>query len=196
MHSDVKVWKCEFPGCLISYKAKRNLMKHEVTHETNLGAQKSYRCEFNNCGPRFTNKSNLKVHIAAKHNPKNARPFQCSFCTKSFWSQNVLRTHIQTHVKELRLSCGYCGFSTYNEPSLGNHVRKLHEKAVKYSCTFSGCELSTAYSNSWADHARLHEPDIQGRRPFPCSFPDCDFRGSSQGNLNQHIRARHDKDRP
>ena len=195
-HSDVKVWKCEFPGCLIRLKSKKNLKRHALIHETAPEDRKHYRCEFNSCDYKFNSKSNLKAHVAAKHTPQRARNFQCSLCPKSFFGAHVLKTHIRTHVKELKLSCRYCSFSTYSEPSLVVHMRTLHEKPVKYSCTFRGCKFSTAYSNSWAGHVRLHDPDPQVRRPFPCNFPGCDFRASQKGNVKKHFRARHKANRP
>ena len=195
VHSDLKAWKCEFPGCFSSFKTKPKLRIHQVTHETTLEIRKRYCCEFNSCGRRFVSKSNLKMHIAAQHAPQRARTFQCSLCPKSFFGEQVLKTHIQIHLKELRLSCRYCKFGTHNEQSLWLHMRTLHERPVEYFCTFPGCKFSTMYSRVWKDHVRGHDPDPQVRRPFPCSFSGCDFRGSSQGNLNQHIRARHDKDR-
>ena len=195
VHSDLRAWKCQFPGCSISFKSKSGLTRHKVSHEGTLEIRKRYRCEFNSCERRFISQSNLNSHIATKHTLQRARNFQCSFCTKSFFGENVLKNHIQSHVKELRISCRYCEFSTYSEQSLSQHTKILHEKPVVHVCTFPGCKFSSAYSRSWADHVRLHDPDPQVRRPFPCSFPGCDFRGSNKGNVNQHFRARHKENR-
>ena len=193
--SDLRALKCEFPGCPLSFKSKQKLRRHQVTHETSLAIRKRYRCEFNSCERRFISQSNLKSHIATKHTLKRPRTFQCSFCAKSFFANGVLKTHIRTHVKELRLSCRYCDFKTYSEPSLSQHTRTLHEKPAEYVCTFPGCKFSSAYSHSWAEHVRGHDPDPQVRRPFPCSFPGCDFRGANKGTVKQHFRARHKQDR-
>ena len=200
VHSDVRAWKCKFPGCSLSYKWKQNFMKHRVSHEKNLESRKSYHCKFNSCRHRFISKANLKVHIASRHSARTARAFPCSLCPKNFFDENVLKIHTQTHVrtrrpKDLRLSCEYCDFRTYSEESHSQHLRIIHGKPMKRFCAIPDCKFSTAYSDSWAEHVRGHDTDPQVRRPFPSSVPGCDFRASNKGNVKQHFRAPHKEDR-
>ncbi len=64
--------------------------------------QKTFSCEFSNCGKKFTTKGNLKTH-QNKH--LGLLAFKCSFsgCEKSFSDDCRLRTHMRTHVNIFNL---------------------------------------------------------------------------------------------
>ena len=56
---------------------------------------------------------------------------------------------------------------------------------AKFKCMVKrpGCKFSAKYYSAWAEHVRVHDPDPQVRRPYPCSFPGCDFRGSTKARV-------------
>ena len=192
VHSELRPWKCEFPSCFASFKSNGTLKAHKSTHETNLEVRKPHICKFGNCEYRAANTSTLRNHTLAHHTPGRERNFQCSMCSKSFFTNETLEAHIEAHVKELRLPCDHCNFSTHSRPSLRQHVKNMHsEKQVTYACPFPDCIFSSNYERNLTSHVRSHDLDPTVRRPFSCSFLNCDYRAISKLDVNKHIRARH-----
>ena len=195
IHSELKPWRCEFPGCSLRFKCKYYLNSHKRKHETDPETRKPHRCKFSKCEYRAAVKGTLKNHIEAKHTPSKPRNVSCPLCPKLFNSGGALKSHVQTHVRELRLSCTHCNFSTHSQGSLRIHVKTVHEKPMTYFCKFQNCKYSTKNFGTWKSHGRTHDPDPKVRRPLPCNFPNCKFRASCRANVRQHILARHNPER-
>ena len=49
IHSDVRPWKCIFPGCNFSTKQQANLKLDFNTHESNPDLRKPFACKFQSC---------------------------------------------------------------------------------------------------------------------------------------------------
>ena len=77
---------CNF--CHKSFKARRDLMRHESTHT----GEKPFACSF--CEKNFSRKDQLRMH---EKNHTEGRNFACSFCEKKFTTNNNLVLHERLH---------------------------------------------------------------------------------------------------
>ncbi|KAK9708718.1 hypothetical protein K7432_009477 [Basidiobolus ranarum] len=84
--------------------------------------EKKYAC--NVCGLQFARKFNLNVHSRG-HDPKLARPFCCTLCTKAFGRKHDLSRHLATvHNGERPFSCESCNKSFSRKDGLHRHLIK------------------------------------------------------------------------
>ena len=111
VHSDVKPHKCEH--CERRFSHRTQLNKHMAKHSTGETSQ----CD--QCEKLFPHEILLK-----KHKMTHVKPYQCSFCDKSFYSKNHLKQHLPMHTGEKAFRCNMCGKSFGHNASLSNHRRK------------------------------------------------------------------------
>ena len=196
-HSDLKPWICNYPGCAFRTKSVGKLNSHKKRkHEPNEELRKPYACKFDNCEYRATYKHQMNSHVWRKHTSDRSRNFQCPLCPSRFYSEAERKKHISLHTREgISYECKYCKFKTHAKHNLANHMKNIHEKLVKFSCSFPGCNHSTVHGDAFQRHLQTHDPDPQVRRPFPCKFPKCECRASSAAHLNRHINVRHNPSR-
>ena len=193
-HSDIRPWKCTYPGCTHKAKTKPNLGQHMEIHENMR--KKPHACKYYECGFRTTTRAILHYHISAHHATERSRDFECALCSAKFYTRSMVNTHMQTHLQESRFQCSECKFQTTRKGGLLRHVRNVHGKTNKLSCPSHGCTFSTARADSLKNHLRVvHEPDPEVRRPFPCNFPNCAYRAPFRADLGRHIRRCHDPNR-
>ncbi|KAJ3014317.1 hypothetical protein HKX48_005220 [Thoreauomyces humboldtii] len=81
-----------------------------------------YTCPHKDCGKEFTRHFNLKSHLPL-HDPERPRPFSCHACEKSFFKQNDLARHEQTHTGETERACS-CGKRYSRVDALKRHVKQ------------------------------------------------------------------------
>ena len=82
-------------------------------------------------------------------------------------------------------SCNQCVKSYPSKAHLRLHIRRVHDKEIRYRCTH--CEKGFFLKGGFIIHLRVHS----GERPFSCKR--CDKRFSDKANLTKHVRAVHDK---
>ena len=71
----------------------------------------------------------------------DARPFNCTNCTKTFKRKTEKRIHEATCIGNTVLSCTVdpdCEFKTKNIKYLNEHIRVKHNRHKLYKC--SGCD--------------------------------------------------------
>ena len=194
-HSEIKYWKCDFPGCTYSTKSKSHLDIHFRLHDPNPEVRKPYACKFENCGYRAAQNGSLTRHVQIRHTPEMLRKFRCSLCASRFASEWLLRAHIPQHLKEKMYKCDSCNFSTHTKMGLRLHVQALHETSVTFKCSAPGCNYSTTYRPRLKDHLKIHEPDPLKKRPVPCNFSNCTFRAYNSGHMKLHVEHKHNPER-
>ena len=111
VHTDVKQHKCEH--CERRFSHRTQLNKHMAKHSTG----KTCQCDL--CEKLFPHE-----YLMKKHKMTHVKPYQCSFCDKSFYSKNHLKQHLPMHTGEKAFRCNMCGKSFGHNASLSNHRRK------------------------------------------------------------------------
>ena len=107
----------------ISYIGNRHIKK---IHESNKPAKpRPYKCTI--CADvSFTQKANLKIHIASVHEGKRHK---CSLCQKTYATEAILATHIETlHVKSQLFQCKQCEVTFSTKGSLRYHAEVCEGK--------------------------------------------------------------------
>ena len=167
VHSGLKPWKCEYPGCSYKCKEKSALKRHQIIHETVPELKKPFRCPIDSCAYRATQKVSLKPHLMAQHTPKRTRDFQGQMCPLRFFTKSTLTLHIPCHAREKVLQCSHCDYVAYSRAGLYNHVKQNHEKGVVFTFPVPGCTYRTKWKDSLPKHQKTHDPG----RPI-CSVAD------------------------
>lgn len=162
------------------------------------------------CDVGFEDNRQYKRHMK-KHSEKR---FDCSYCSRRFVEQSLLRNHMLRHTGEKAHVCEVCNARFYEKNLLNIHMRQ-HSNERPYSC--DTCEkrfrtkslLNThnkihlgekshictvcgrGFTLSWQlkAHTRIHTNE----KPYEC--PYCQKRFNQNGNLMIHIRI-HTGERP
>lgn len=124
-HLNMKDFSCTI--CEKCFKRKSHLKRHMIIHSSE---PKPFRCLFNDCLMRFSDKYHLERHIKVKH--KNIK-LECIECSLFFEKKLFLLKHnFQSHNIEKPFKCLYslCARSFYSKGTLDKHI-KHHEFAMK-----------------------------------------------------------------
>ncbi|KAG9279500.1 P43 5S RNA-binding protein-like isoform X2, partial [Astyanax mexicanus] len=175
-----KYFKCTFSNCLLTFRKRRLLKLHLAGH----GVSACFKCSKIGCGRTFSThvgkKSHEKTHEGyrcphadckvveytwtklQKHTAKHPASFTCRTCQKSFAKYDALRRHKRTHaLQKPVLLCPSEGCQAYFSTTfnLQHHIRKVHLKLLRHTCSFPGCTKAFAMRESLARHLRHHDPD-------------------------------------
>jgi general transcription factor IIIA len=163
-HTKERVHKCNWEGCDKSFMTGSRLKRHLETHE----GHERFRCTgFPPCNQTFRKHQTLERHIRTDH--FDLVPFPCTFvdpvtgraCDAGFDQGGSLRRHEDRVHGPLRFWCDECSA----EPNSDGSPKKVGFRTK--------VELNKHIT--W-DHVT-------------CSF--CDFRSSSQNQLEIHVESSH-----
>lgn len=115
--------------CSICNKICRNpatLQSHLNTHK------KLHRCDYDQCGKKFSVKYLLSAHIARIH--QNKRNFKCELCLKCYSTKMDLKVHLRNHLLG-SYKCDHCTNTYATKQNLQIH-RKFHfnSKIELFTC--------------------------------------------------------------
>ena len=80
----------------------------------------------NRCSGHFVSMKGLRQHIGKKHN-LTRKYSSCPQCNKKFRTKYAVRFHVkQVHLKATRVSCSICGQDYYNKYMLKEHLAAEH----------------------------------------------------------------------
>ncbi|KAA1477311.1 hypothetical protein DENSPDRAFT_875196 [Dentipellis sp. KUC8613] len=152
---------CDEPDCDKRFWTAQHLKAHEdVIHK----GEKPFKCT--SCPAAFLKHHQLRAHAATEHAPPGTKPYQCEHegCTKSFSTNQKLRTHAKVH-NETRYTCSHD--SCLSAPStssaqtfyptwtaLQHHVRTAHPP----TCSHPSCngKVFTTQKGLRA-HMKIHD---------------------------------------
>jgi KRAB domain-containing zinc finger protein len=212
VHSDERPHECPYEGCDKAYKTKYDLRVHknrihkrkkpfaceicgkaftvqyDVTKHVRWVHEgirpMPYKCEWEGCVEKFTNRKNLRSHMTV-HTGKKEYP--CSFegCGKSFETSTLLKIHYKgEHEREAKYACGQCTeVFKYHKDLLG-HMKKFHKPAHK--CNVCGKSLKTKVTLK--EHMELHNENR--------TLVACNICGKGFTNMKTHVKNVHNKVKP
>jgi hypothetical protein len=124
------------------------------------------------------------------HSPETCRNPKCSHCVK-LWnvstSDGVKRTKTN-QIKTYKCTYFECGKTFITRKEQQNHIAR-HSSEPKFYCEFPGCSCKYTTKSS----LDLHVVRIHGDKKYKCDL--CDERYSVRGDLNQHMKRKHNKSR-
>ena len=152
--------------------------KDAVRHQKK--SPKSHRCNF--CQKIYSRQSALKIHMRIH---TGERPYSCTVCKRSFNQAGGLKTHTRLHTGEKPFKCDICDrrFAHYNT---ARYHKRLHTGEKPFKCEH-GCGKSFVSPTTLKTQERTHTGD----KPFQC--PLCFKTYTQHGNLNRHIRCKHNQ---
>lgn len=92
---------------------------------------KQYHCLYDSCGKHFSTKFNLRRHIEACH--MHLKPYQCSSCSSTFSTKQLLNDHFNRHTGEAPFSCEICGAAYKNSSRFSYHRRRHKEDGLIFN---------------------------------------------------------------
>ncbi|XP_054162163.1 zinc finger protein 616-like [Oppia nitens] len=221
IHSDVRDYPCDYPGCQYRAKEMQIITKHKkIRHFTN---EKNYRCSWSGCAKQFKTADTLRNHTRFKHliAEEDRKKFRCDYdgCDRVFNSKWNLQYHtISVHEKQAKIyQCSWpgCDYTTKHYVSLGQHER-IHKPMKDIRCDYDGCNFTTKYSSHLKCHRDIHSTEPKYRCSWPdcnkqfktlavfkshevihsepkyvCDWKDCQFRTYWSYNLKSHLNRKH-----
>ncbi|XP_060529573.1 gastrula zinc finger protein XlCGF52.1-like isoform X2 [Cylas formicarius] len=168
------------PICFKLLKSQKQV-NHHIQNMHNRGS-KQFVCKI--CGLIYNVKSALAYHTMTKHEEKT---FTCKLCSKSFYREAFLKTHMDHHTKDIaKTVCTICGKKFHYKNSMFYHM-KMHNRILNYNCKY--CNKSY-YS---ASCLKRHEVTHTRVRSYKCS--ECEKMFFSSSELKKHSFV-HTNDKP
>ena len=224
MHEGKKLFRCSI--CKLCFIVRSNLKKHMISvhgmdnslnpfelQKMNLihEVESSLNCE--QCGEKFQNKRELKMHSISVHEGKVL--YRCSIC--NFQNQTIqgMKTHIVFdhekknllncrpkeilrmnlfHQIEKSQTCDQCGEKFENKTELKKHKLSVHEGKQLHRCSF--CTACFKISISLKRHvSTVHEkknllnPAPKSKKLYQCEF--CESKFGIQKFFHAHLKKVH-----
>ena len=88
-HMKIKAFKCK--DCSKNFTTKQLMEGHHKRVHLLIKPSKRYTCH--ECGTSFNQNKEMESHLNRVH--LNVRPYKCNLCEKSYFSDPVLKRHIQ-----------------------------------------------------------------------------------------------------
>lgn len=119
-HSLDRPFKCPWPNCDASFKARCKLKVHQVIHT----GERPYRCNWEGCMASF----NQSGHLSRHKRSHTGQRYSCTWlgCDKLFSQRHSLKIHLMEHKGEKPWKCNMddCGRSFAEKWKLTKHLEK------------------------------------------------------------------------
>lgn len=126
---------------------------------------------------------NLQIHLITHENlPYEERPFVCELCGKRFKKKDTLRSHKQSHTRELKYACAFCDKKFHVWHTRKQHVMQYHTGEYSYQCNV--CQQKFCVSSSYKKHMRIHTGEKLPKKE-KCDI--CSKEFENPGRLRIHL---------
>ncbi|KAF7231637.1 zinc finger protein 250-like [Nothobranchius furzeri] len=159
-------------GCLVNKKCVR-VKKHVDSYRKVQKEQTAFSCD--NCGKRFSYKTNLNRHMGVHTGEKH---FTCELCGQRFSQKAHLNRHDKLHTGQKTFTCELCGQRFSQKAHLNRHI-KLHTGQKPFVCELCGQRFTQ--KTSLNRHMSIHT----GQKHFLCEL--CGQRFTHEKILNKHM---------
>lgn len=166
---------------------------------------KKLQCD--SCNQTFPTLQKVAAHMKTKHSEKISK-FDCCECSKIYSTKYKLLNHRRSqHPDTLNdyetdwverqktrklmkqpepssnelLACAICG-GMYRPNSMYDHIKRVHERSLKYECDYCGKSHYDKYSLK--SHIIRHIPKNHREKPFECDI--CSRRYCSLKIMRRH----------
>ena len=189
--------KCKY--CDRSMKAVRGFLHHVSTHVDVDKAlmSKPFQCQ-NCCDQKFETYVEWRTHV---------KPFKCDVpgCKLKASSRSKVRVHqMRTHGMK-KIPCAQCTKMFKTRYKLNEHIKIIHDKATRYTCSMCGKQYYNKFSLELHERAhrnekpfhcdcgksfrtahrlKIHQMDHTGEKPFVCE--QCGFQTKTKVDLKFH----------
>ena len=122
--------------CDKSYASYKSLEDHNIVHHPERMAAEDlvlHPCEL--CDKTFKVKTHLRIHKNKTHSIKES---ECSECDKVFKNRSAMLSHKQLVHGEKLICCDKCDRKFATNVMLRRHIRQTHDKERRHLCTFCG----------------------------------------------------------
>ncbi|XP_076439103.1 uncharacterized protein LOC143277980 [Babylonia areolata] len=180
-HSTDRPEVCDI--CGRSFKSAKYLKGHRQLHQP---GEKRFICQ--QCGARFSRKSNLLNHIKIHTNDKQ---FECPHCHRRFIQSGSLKSHVFRMHNPNRARpyvCEICGEARYAKDQFEKHMM-IHTGTKPFKCEV--CGAAFVQSNALKGHMKIHT-ETEGKSHW-CSICGAAFKKFA--SLKKHVHKIH-KDYP
>ncbi|XP_031332750.1 gastrula zinc finger protein XlCGF52.1-like isoform X2 [Photinus pyralis] len=152
------------------FNSNAALAQHTITVHTDI---KDHICEV--CGKRFSSQTAMRVHMKSH---SDERLYPCKLCDYAGRTASAIYVHMSTHANDMCV-CEVCSKTFKSNRNLNDHLRRVHTKEKKHTCSYCDKKFVDRYMLSV--HIRCHT----GVRPYQCNFCKKSFIRSD--GLKEHI---------
>lgn len=133
--------------CGEKFETKNKLLTHERNKHN-----KRYKCLV--CPETFQSHYKRSWHMASEH--KNRSEIKCLHCPKTFVFRSTMMSHLRlSHLNERNHVCGVCGWKTYTNNKLRDHMYK-HSGERNFKCEV--CDKAFTTKKIMRSHfVRMHK---------------------------------------
>ena len=111
---------------------------------------------------------------------REAKPYKCSQCSKSFANSSYLSQHTRIHLGIKPYRCDICQRKFTQLSHLQQHIR-THTGDKPYKCRHPGCNKAFSQLSNLQSHSRCHQTD----KPYKCN--SCYKCFTDEASLLEHI---------
>uniref|UniRef100_A0A1B0CPX2 Putative zn finger n=1 Tax=Lutzomyia longipalpis TaxID=7200 RepID=A0A1B0CPX2_LUTLO len=125
IHTGVKPFKCNHPGCSFSFASSGDLYKHTRRHRQHVEPiPKPHVCSV--CQRAFDRSYDLKRHMARHRlSDPNFKGYECDICHRKFSRKDEYKSHSFRHMGFKPHKCHVCGKPFSDASNCAKHV-KVH----------------------------------------------------------------------
>ena len=126
IHSDVRKFRCDSPGCNYKTNYARVFRNHVLIHEKDLEKKYPVVCRFPACDYRRRSRGELKLHEQVHENSEIQ--LNCELCPDmKYPDENSLHFHKWMCHGGKSYECSYCDYAVHELRYLAVHVNTSHK---------------------------------------------------------------------